>query len=61
MNGRKKVGLILILIGIFLIVDRLQVVDFGALFKLYWPSIFVVIGIYDFFEKEEFQLQVYPL
>lgn len=51
MNGRKKVGLILILIGIFLIVDRLQVVDFGALFKLYWPSIFVVIGIYDFFEK----------
>lgn len=50
MNGRKKMGLLLIIIGIFLILSQLQIIDINLLIRQYWPSLIIIYGIYKFIE-----------
>ncbi|WDC84668.1 DUF5668 domain-containing protein [Caloramator sp. mosi_1] len=50
MNGRKKMGILLIIIGVFLILSQLQLIDINSLIRQYWPSLIIIYGIYKFIE-----------
>ena len=44
-QGRIFWGLFLILIGFLFLLDRMNRLDFGDLFRQYWPAVFIVIGL----------------
>lgn len=47
MDGKRKMGFILIIIGILLILSQMQLIDFNSLLSLYWPSLIILYGIYN--------------
>ncbi|GFR36180.1 LiaF transmembrane domain-containing protein [Thermobrachium celere] len=51
MNGRRKMGLILIIMGILLILSQMKLIDFNSLIKVYWPSLIAIYGIYICIEQ----------
>lgn len=45
-------GLILIGVGILFLFDRFHVADFGAMLRMYWPMILILIGLPQLFRRE---------
>lgn len=44
-QGRIFWGIVLMVLGVLLLLDRLGRIDFGYIIGRYWPVIFVIIGI----------------
>jgi predicted membrane protein len=51
MSGRIVIGLILIVLGAFLLLDQLGVADFGAFIADWWPLALVAIGVAQWFRS----------
>lgn len=49
-------GIILIIIGVGLLLDQFEIISFGRMFKLYWPSILILIGLINLFNKDSSKL-----
>ncbi|HEY8363250.1 MAG TPA: DUF5668 domain-containing protein [Tissierellaceae bacterium] len=45
-------GTVLIVIGVGLLLDQLDILSFGKIFKLYWPSILIFVGLLNFFNRD---------
>jgi predicted membrane protein len=43
-RGRTFWGLILVALGAFLLLDQMNLLDFGELLSRFWPLIFIIIG-----------------
>ncbi|NLV87923.1 MAG: cell wall-active antibiotics response protein [Tissierellia bacterium] len=52
MSGRYFWGIILILIGAGFLLEQFDVISFGEMFKLYWPSILILLGIASLFDRK---------
>lgn len=52
MSGKYFFGIILILIGAGFLFDQFAIISFGEIFSLYWPSILIVVGILNFFDRK---------
>lgn len=52
MRGRIFVGIILVILGIGLLMDRTGVIPFSQLISTYWPVILIIIGINELFSSE---------
>jgi predicted membrane protein len=46
MNGKRWVGIILILLGLLFLLEQAGAWDFGELFREYWPVLLVLWGIW---------------
>lgn len=48
MNGKKVFGILLVVVGIFLLLSETEVINitFGDIISSYWPLIIVIIGMY---------------
>jgi len=44
-QGRIFWGLMLIILGVLFLLDQLGEIDFGEIVSIYWPVIFIVIGL----------------
>ena len=51
MSGRIVIGLILIVLGAFLLLDQLGVADFGAFLGDWWPLALIAIGVAQWFRS----------
>ncbi|MCT4541914.1 MAG: cell wall-active antibiotics response protein [Vallitalea sp.] len=51
MKKRSFFGMFIILIGILLLLDQLNVVDSDDIFSTYWPVILIVIGLVNLLDK----------
>lgn len=56
MNGKYFWGVLLIIIGAGLLLEQLDIISFGQIFKLYWPSILILIGLINLFNKRTSKL-----
>lgn len=45
MNSRALVGVVLVVLGLVLLLDRADVLDAGALIAAWWPTVFVLGGV----------------
>lgn len=52
MSGKIFWGLILILLGGGLLLDQLNILDFGDVISLYWPSLLIILGIIGLFDRK---------
>lgn len=52
MSGKFFWGLILILLGGGLLLDQLNIFDFGDIISLYWPSLLIILGIIGLFDRK---------
>jgi predicted membrane protein len=46
MNGKRWVGIILILLGLLFLLEQVGAWDFGEIFREYWPVLLVLWGIW---------------
>jgi len=53
-SGTILWALFIILIGILLLFNNLDFLDFGDLLRDYWPVLIILLGIYLLFEREHF-------
>jgi len=51
-NGSLVAGFILIALGTVFLLDRLNIAEFGDVFRRYWPMILVLIGLPKLFRRE---------
>lgn len=51
MGGKYFWGLILIIIGAGFLLEQFEIISFGQMFKLYWPSILILIGLLNLFDR----------
>lgn len=51
MNKRYLFGIFLILLGIGFLLEQLNIINFGEIISIYWPSILILIGIIGLFDK----------
>ena len=56
MNNKKGTGLIFILVGVVLLLDRMQVIDVNIwqIFTTYWPVLVILLGISQIISKNSF-------
>lgn len=52
MNGKYFWGIILILIGTGFLLEQFEIISFGAMVKLYWPSILILFGLIGLFDRK---------
>ena len=52
MSGKYFWGIILILIGAGFLLEQFDVLSFGQMFKLYWPSILILMGLLSLFDRK---------
>lgn len=52
MKGKYFWGIILIIIGAALLLDQFEIISFGQIFKLYWPSLLILAGLINLFSKK---------
>lgn len=52
MSGKYFFGIILILIGAGFLFDQFAIISFGEIFSLYWPSIVILVGLLNFFDRK---------
>ena len=51
MNGKYFWGIILIIIGGGFLLEQFDIITFGEIFRLYWPSILILIGLIGLFDR----------
>lgn len=51
MSGKYFWGIILILVGAGFLLEQFDVITFGEIFRLYWPSILILLGLVGFFDR----------
>lgn len=51
MQGRKFIGIILVLLGAGILLDRMDVIEFSKLISVYWPIFLIVIGANQLFTR----------
>lgn len=51
MKGRYFIGILLMVLGAGLLMDRLGILSFGNLVSTYWPSILIVAGLIGLLER----------
>ncbi|MFA7411863.1 MAG: DUF5668 domain-containing protein [Tissierellaceae bacterium] len=51
MKGRFFWGIVLILIGVGFLIEQFYTISFGEVFRLYWPSILILLGLINFFDR----------
>lgn len=52
MKGRYFFGIILIILGAGFLLEQLDIIYFGDIISLYWPSILILIGLSGLFDKK---------
>ncbi|MCK9443632.1 MAG: DUF5668 domain-containing protein [Tissierellaceae bacterium] len=52
MKGKFFWGIALILIGIGFLMEQFYAISFSQVFKMYWPSILILIGIINFLDRK---------
>lgn len=52
MSKRVTWGIILILAGIVLLLDRMNFLDFGDLISIYWPSVLILMGLVGLLSRD---------
>lgn len=52
MKGKHFWGIILILIGVGFLLEQFQIITFGEIFRLYWPSILILVGLIGLFDRK---------
>lgn len=56
MKGKYFWGIILILIGAGFLLEQFEIITFGEIFKLYWPSILILLGLIGLFDRRSSKL-----
>lgn len=51
MKGKYFLGIILILIGGGFLLDQFNIIVFGDIFSLYWPSLLILLGLLGFLDR----------
>lgn len=54
--GKYFFGIILILLGVGFLLDQTNVIEFGDMISVYWPSILILIGISGLFDTKSSKL-----
>lgn len=52
MKGKYFFGIILILSGIVFLLEQFDIIYFGDIIRLYWPSILILIGLSGLFDRK---------
>ena len=52
---RKLVGVLIVLLGVFILLDQMEVMDMSVISK-FWPIAIIAIGLVTFFERASFHL-----
>lgn len=56
MSKRVTWGIILILVGLVLLLDQMNILEFGDLISTYWPSILILMGIFGLISRDSSKL-----
>lgn len=51
MKEKYFFGIILILVGLGLFLEQLNVINFGRILSLYWPMILIILGLVGLFDR----------
>lgn len=51
MKEKYFFGIILILVGLGMFLEQLNLINFGRLIGLYWPLILIILGLVGLFDK----------
>lgn len=52
MNGRYFFGIILVVLGLGFLLEQFNIISFGEIISIYWPSILILIGLVGLFDKK---------
>lgn len=52
MSKRVAWGVFLIIAGVLLFLNEMNLLDFGDLFSLYWPSILIILGLIGLLSRD---------
>lgn len=52
MKGKYFWGIILILVGTGFLLEQFEIITFGEMFSLYWPSILILLGLIGLFDRK---------
>lgn len=52
MKEKYFFGIILIVVGLGLFLEQLNIISFGNIMSLYWPSILILLGIIGLFDHK---------
>lgn len=52
MKGKLFWGIALILIGVGFLVEQFYSISFNQIFKMYWPSILILMGLMNFLDRK---------
>lgn len=51
MKEKYFFGIILILVGLGLFLEQLNLIDFGSIIGTYWPMILIILGLIGLFDR----------
>ncbi|MDR7856676.1 LiaF transmembrane domain-containing protein [Tissierella sp.] len=51
MNGKYFWGIILVLIGGGFLLEQFDIITFGDMFRVYWPSLLILLGLVGLFDR----------